>query len=378
MAGRWPDVGWLLLDRASYDQLDPYSNRLQLVIGDFVNSPLTISNLSIVQARCVTRGMAADPNAVYLVQVTNNEGVLYNPWFQFPINAQYNVRAPGYDGTYYTGSLTRANGTDAWTWDGMVGDMWGRAAALLGTYPGLPVTPIGAPEGFVFAGVPLWEALSRVFDYLGVAVSGNYPNFTIVVPGAADAAYAALASKYATNLEDSMEYLDTGSGRVPSQVVVYFHRRNEVYGTEETVTFGDDGLAKQWQNEVLHSVTVNAPSAFAGSAGTGYLWADYTVRYDQDGQPLADDVVQAEAIAEQRASYYFNTLYRGVQGYARYTYAGVLPFSTGTLVDGVRWYNTGMVGGRAEWCGWRTETIRGYLWEEVTFPTTLRGLTGPY
>ncbi len=160
--------------------------------------------------------------------------------------------------------------------------------------------------------------------------------------------------------------------------MVYFHRRNQAYGTEETVTWGDDGLAKQWQNGVLYAVTAPAPAQFAGAAGTGYLWADYTVRADQDGNPLAADVAAANAIAAQRVQQYFDTIRRGTQGFARHTYAGVLPFQTGSLVDGVRWFNTGMVGGREEWCGWRTEVIRGYIWEEATFPTTLRGITGPY
>lgn len=372
VSGRWPDTGWLLIDRASYNQLSAYSNTLQLTICDFVNDPLTINNLSIVQARCVTRGIESDSNAIYLVQVTNNKGVLYNPWFQFPVNVQYNVRAPGYDGSYYSGSLTGANNTDAWTWSGMVQDLWNKAS-LLGTYPGLPITPNGAPEGFIFTGVPHWEAMSRVMDYLGLAVSGNYPNFTIVVPGASDATYTNLVSKYAKYLEDSMDYLDIGSGRVPSQVVVYFHRRNQIYGSEETVRYDPP----QWQNTSVYEVTVSAPTTFASAVGTGHIWADYTVRYDQDGNPVAADVIQAQAIATERANQYFNTIYRGTQGFAKSVYSGVLPFTTGSLVDGVRWLNTGKFGASHDkWCGWRTEIIRGYVWDEVTFSLTMKGLTG--
>lgn len=374
MAGRWPDVGWLLIDRKSLDQLSPYSSGLQLTIGDFVNAPITVGDLSLVQARCVTRGLASDPAAIYLVQVTNNQGVLYNPWFQYPVNAQYNVRAPAYDGSYYTGSLTGPNNTDAWTWDGMVGDLWSRAGGLLGTYPHLPTAPIQAPEGFSFVGVPLWEAVSHVMDYLGMAVSGSFPSFAITVSGTPDAAYAALSSKYAKYLEDSMEYKDSGSGRVPSQVVVYFHRRNQVYGTEETAR--RDSL--QWRGVPAYGVTVPAPAMFSAAAGTGFLWADYTVRYDADGNPLAADAAQAQATAVERAAQFFDTIYRGTQGYARSVYAGALPFTTGSLVDGVRWFNTGRLGSlQDEHCGWRTEVLRGYVWPEVTFELSLRGLTGP-
>lgn len=371
MAGRWPDMGWLLIDRNSYNQLDPYSNDLQLTIGDFINSPLILSNISIIQARCVTRGLLSDPAAVYLLQVTNNQGILYNPWFQFPTTAQYNVRAPGYDGIYYSGTI---DGTTVWTWDAMVEDLWNQAGSLLGTYPHLPITPASTPENFIFVGVSLWEAISRVMDYLGLAISGSFPNFTIVVPGAADGAYSALAKKYKTYLEDSMEYLDIGSGRVPGQVDVYFHRRNEVYGTEETVRYD----APQWQNTPLYVVSVLAPALFTDAVGVGYLWADFTVRYDQDGVPLAADVTTAEAVAAERVAQFFNTIYRGTQGFMCHVYSGVLPFTTGSLVDGVRWFNTGMLGNMPDpRGGWRTEVIRGYIWREATFPLTLKGLTGP-
>lgn len=376
MAGRWPDVGWLLLDRGYFLKLNPYATNLQLTISDYVNPPLTISNISIVQARCVTRGLASDPNSIYLVQVTNNEGVLYNPWFQYPVFAQYNVRAPAYDGSYYSGSL--GAGTP-WTWDGMVGDLWSQAGGLLGTYPHLPTTPTGTPEGFVFAGVPLWEAISRVMDYLGMAISGSYPNFTIVVPGSPDAAYTALSTKYGSQtspqfcMEDSMEYLDAGSGRVPSQVVVYFHKRYQVYGTEETVR----NDASQWETiSPIYSVTIPAPSQFSSASGTGYLWADYTVRCDLDGNPLSSDVAIASAIAAERVTQFFDTIYRGTQGFLRHTFSGVLPFTTGSLVDGVRWFNTGIP--QESRMGWHTEVIRGYIWEEATFPLTLKGLTGAY
>ncbi len=370
MTGSWPDVGWLLLDRASYNRLSPYTTTNQLVMCDFLNPPVVISNLSVIQARCVTRGLPTDPAAIYLVQVTNNQGVLYNPWFQFPVNVQYNVRAPGYDSSYYSGST---NGGTAWTWTGMVQDLWTKSS-LMGAYPGLPITPSGAPEGFVFTGVPHYEALSKVMDYLGLAIAGNFPNFRIVVLGADDAAYNVLVTKYDRYLEDSMEYLDAGSGRVPSQVVVFFHRRNQVYGTEETVRYD----SPQWQNAPAYSVTVAAPARFSSAAGIGYIWADYTVRYDQEGVPVAADVTTANTIATERAAQYFNTIYRGdgiAQGFSRNLYAGALPFETGSMVDGVRWFNTGKLGTRDDpYCGWRTEVIRGHVWDEVTFPLADNGL----
>jgi hypothetical protein len=97
-----------------------------------------------------------------------------------------------------------------------------------------------------------------------------------------------------------------------------------------------------------------------------------------NGNPLAADITTAATVAAERALQFFNNIYRGTQGFMRHVYAGCLPFSTGSLVDGVRWFNTGMLGANDDkWCGWRTELIRGYIWEEATFPLFLKGLTGP-
>ena len=367
----WPGVGWILLDRGSYNQLSPYDTSLSLTIQDFVNPPLTLSNLTVVQARCVTRGLVSDPNAIYLIQITSTEGILYNPWFQMPVNAQYNVRAPAYDTQFYS---TTTNSGTPWTWDGMVGNLWGMAPSQLGAYPGLPITPAGTPENFTFVGVSLWEAIAHIMAYLGLVITGEHPNYGIVVAGAADKVFTNLQSQYAKYLEDDMEYIDSGSGRVPGQVIVYFRKRYQIYGVEETVR--DDSF--QWQSVPLYSVTIAAPSAFTGAAGIAYIQVDFTVRYDQDGNPLAADVTTAATIAAERVAQFYNTIYRGTAGSMRQIYSGVIPFTTGSLVDGVRWFNTGMLGSNPDgYSGWRTEIIRGYAWPEVTFPLNLKGLTGP-
>ncbi len=358
--GLWPDVGWLLIPRRDLNEIDFYATDLQLVITDFVNAPLILNGLTIVQARCVTRGIASDPNAIYLVQVTNSEGIVYNPWFQFPTTSQYNVRAPAYDQGYYSGSLS--GGVTPWTWDTMLEDLWDQASTILGVYPGLPITPAGTPENFSFVGMPLWEAINRVLDHLGMTVTGSNGGFTITVCGATDPAYNSLTRLYLKYLEDSMEYLGEGSGRVPSQVVVYFHRRGQVYGIEETER--QDSL--QWQTDAFYSVTVAAPAVYTTAAGTAYVWSDFAVRYDMDGVPLPADTATAATIAAERATQFFKEIRAGV--YKRDTYVGLLPFTTGSQVDGVRWFNTGVDARHDDrWSGWRTEVVQGYEWPEVRF-----------
>jgi hypothetical protein len=349
--GRWAARGWVLVRRGDYDLLtDLYRTDFQLQIDDFLTGGLTFPNLAVVQARCVSRGLAADPDALYLVELTDARGLLHNPWAAFPTATLYNVPSPAYPGQFYATST--AGGTP-WTWDEMVRDLWEQMGAFLGAYPGLPTTPGGAPEGFFFPGVPALAALARVLDHLGLTLSANpllEGPYGVVVPGAADAAHAALLARFAGRLEDDLEFIDAGSGRVPGLVTVYFHRRNAFYGTEETVR--RDNL--QWAAEPFYAVTVPAPAPFDAAAGTGHLWDDFTVRYDVDGSPLAADALTAAAIAAERVGQYFQRITQGTIGYFKQVYAGALPFYAGSQLDGVCWRQTGTPDG-----AWRTELIRG-------------------
>jgi hypothetical protein len=351
-AGRWLTRGWILLRRQDYNLItNLYRTDFQLQIDDLVHPPLIFKNLAIVQARCVTRGLAADPNAIYLVEITDGQGVMFTPWFAIGTNSQYNVRAPAYPEQYYSATL---NGSVPWTWNGMVGDLWNQASAYLGTFPGLPTTPAGTPENFIFPGVPLWLAINQVLDLLGMTIAEDLTQntpYTIVQIGAADANFTAQQAKYAGLLEEDFEWIDSGSGRIPGTMIVYFHIRNQYYGTEETVRRD----VFQWATVPLYSVTVPAPAQFASAQGVGYLIDDFTVRQDIDGNPLAADVATAASIATERVTQYYNKAYRGTVGYMRQLYAGALPFVAGSQVDGVRWFQDYR---RGEF-GWNTGIIRG-------------------
>lgn len=348
-AGRWAARGWILLARSDYDLLDPYSTSLQLNLGDSLNSDnvSTLKNLSIVQAQCVTRGLASDPSALYLVELTDGRGILHNQWFQFPTVSAYNIRAPAYPDTFHPASL---NSGATWTWSTMLQDLWTQMVARLGAWPGLPYSPAGTPEGFWFTGVSAWTALCGILEHLGLTVACDLTRtspYTIVKQDAADAAHAVRTAKYLTNLEDDLEWLDHGAGRVPASVRVLFRRRNSVYGTEETVRLD----LPQWDMATVYSVSVAAPASVAGGVGVHHLWSDFTVRYDMDGSPVAADVTTAVAIAAERAAQYYASINPG--NYVARTYAGALPFVTGSQVDGVSW----CMGD--EWGGWRTQVVYG-------------------
>lgn len=351
--GRRPVRGWLLLARADYDLLDHYADDLQWEVGDprRPDNVGTIKNLSIVQAQCATRGIGSDEDAVYLVEVTDQRGVAHNGWFQAPLTAAYNIRAPAYPQVYHSGSL---NGGAPWTWATMLADVWAKVGAGTGNWPAWPglaagVSVSGVPEGFWFTGVPAWPSLCDVLAHLGLAVAADLTAaapYTVVSDGADDPALTALQAKYLTNLRDDAEWIDVGSGRVPGTVEVLFRRRNAVYGTEETVR--RDGL--QWSMQSYYSVSVAAPAAFAGATGTHHIWDDFTIRADQDGNWSAADAAEAATIAAERVVQYFDRVYSRTSGYMRQLYAGALPFATGSQVDGVCWRH----GPR----GWETEIAR--------------------
>ncbi len=352
--GRWPACGYILMRRGDYNLIDPYSVSLQLQIDDFVSGPLTFQNLTVVQARCVTRGFANDPDAIYLVEITDRRGVLTNKWFQQGTFAQYNVRAPAYPEQFY--STTLDSGVP-WTWSRMVGDIWNQMP-LLGSYLGLPIAsppPNVSVDGFVFPGTSVWDALCEILDYLGMVVAVDLTSptpYTIVGLGDASSTLGAFQAKFLGNLEDDYEYIDTGSGRVPAEVTVYFHRRNQYYGTEETVR--RDGL--QWQATPLFQMTLPAPLQFQTAAGRAFQWSAFTVRYDVDGHPLPADIVTANTVAQDEVASFFAREYRKTFGYLHQVYTGALPIATGPQVDGVCWEERFADGRRL---GWRTRIVRG-------------------
>lgn len=363
-SGRWPTRGWILLARSDYDKLSKYGDGFQLNIGDTTNPNNigTLKNLSIVQAQCVTRGIASDTSAIYLVELTDDRGILHNKWFKSPLTAIYNIRAPAYPQLFNSSSL---NAGVAWTWTTMLQDMWGKLNTLdggnvLGPWPGLPSVPTGTPEGWWFVGVPGWYALNDVLEYLGMSVVCDLTKaspFTIVNSGTADATFTALQSKYIGDLEEDLEWIDFGAGRVPKITQVFFRRRNQIYGTEETVRRD----SSQWQVTPYYSVLVSAPAQFSSAVGVHFMWSDFTVEYDTDGNPLAADVATATAIAADRAVQYYSTF---TYGFMSQVYAGALPFITGSLVDGVLYYQDYSSQKRQ---GWKTEIVRGLYppWDNI-------------
>jgi len=356
--GRNPARGWILLVRSDYDMVRGYDTDFQLSFADVKSKTgLTFKNLSIVQARSVTTGLSDDPDAIYLVELTDGRGVLANQWFQKPTNSYFNVLSPAYPSLYYADSL---NAGVSYTWSTMISNLW-LQMSYLGAYPGLPSVPSGTPTNWILDGVSAFDALNQMLTHIGMGISVDPTEdapYGIVSLGDTDQVFNGLTTQYAGVLEDDLEWIDVGAGRVPGTVIVYFRRVNEQYGTEETIR--RDGPS--WAMNASYSVSVTAPATFADAVGVHGMWDDFPVRYDVNNTPLPADVATAAAIAAERVQQYYNVIYSRTSGYMNRTYTGVLPFYAGSQVDGVCWRQDFRDQNRE---GWRTQIMRGDVWREV-------------
>lgn len=376
--GRHPARGWILLRRYDYNLLSKYSTTLQLNIsnagGPFNVAPL--NKLSIVNAQCVTRGLSTDPSALYLVEITDRRGILCNNYMDFPLRKSYNIRSQAYPETFMLESMNdydqphpSAGSKTTWTWTTMIEDIWDEMSTHLGSFPGLPFAPIGTPEGFFLQGVSAWTALNDILDTLGMTVACNLVDsspYTIVKIGQTDAAFTVLRLLYTTNgnLEDDLEWIDAGAGRVPGTIIVLFRRRNNVYGTEETTPYRNDAMAEQWVMGDHYAVSITVGT---GGVGKHYIWSDYTVRADDNSNVMGADATYATRIAIERSYQYLRKI-RWIGTTAdliptsgtsmEQTYTGALPFRTGSQVDGIAW--TQDYSNQA-WQGWKTKIVRGPL-----------------
>lgn len=341
-AGRTPSHGWILLSRTSYLALNRYAAQT-LVITDGGGATITLKNIYVVGARSPWRGRPADPLSPFLVELTDARGLLKSKIGSTPIYNQYNVLAPAYAGaaltyaSYYRQSIPGA--TTVWTWDTMLQNLWANAG-LLGTWPGLPGTyaPVGTPEGWVFNGTPVWDAICDVLEHLGMAVTCDLTlatnPFSVVHVGDADTNFAAQLTASAKVLMEDEDPVSLAAGAVPGHVTVYFHRRNQYAGTESTMTRKNIGgpESEQWFNQTEY--TLNVSTGYA-SPQSWELWDDFTVRFDESSTALAADTTTAATIAAARVADYVSFITRGGNGDMRQVYAGLRAFKTGSLVDAV-------------------------------------------
>lgn len=270
-AGRETAHGWIVVGRADLDTLDLNSlQSLSLSIDDVVvdlfNLVITREPMSFSPAF-----ITDDPLAVYLVELADSRWRVSNPYFCVSIAAMYNVPSSA-PATYLSSS--RNSGSD-WTWETMAEDIWNTMVDQLGTFPGLPFTPNGAPVGWIFQGVSAWDALCDVLDRIGCTVSADLTmetdQYLIVQIGDDDVeADAILAGAAEVKIHDA-EFMSIERGKFPFGVSVFFHKQlstptsippflmNSVYSVDidGTITNAEDG--------VYHPIWDELPALVDGS-----------------------------------------------------------------------------------------------------------------
>jgi hypothetical protein len=118
---------------SDFQSLDINAGTDLVIAGD--GRSVTLKNLVIVKAECVSPGYRGDGKAPLLFEITDRRWPL--KWV--PLDKGYNVRnVPA--GTYALGTLP--GGGTPWSWTQMVQDTWSAFNGALGAFPGLP-RPMG-------------------------------------------------------------------------------------------------------------------------------------------------------------------------------------------------------------------------------------------
>lgn len=356
--GREPARAYVLMLRKDLNKLN--LNALHtLTFGDSLGNRVSALNLVVIQEPLAITGSntLGDVKTSYLVQLADARWRVRNPNYQIPVNQQYNVRAPAYAAAggatiYYADSL---NAGAAWTWLTLVQSLWGTMAAQLGTAPAaLPFTPDGTPEGWIFAGVPAWDALCDVLDRIGCAVTWTPGTgvYSLVRIGATDAASDLVIAKAEAAHRKILdgEYPSVVRGKLPYGVRVFFHRSSQYAGTEEAAT----RTTSQWQTGSVYNVDVVGPNAATAEPGTYHLiWDDLTAIYSPAGA-LQNGAALATRAAERSADYFRQ--HSGVGGNRLWkTYGGLVNIAPGSTIRGV---------------AWRQDSQGGFVTEVVRSPLT--------
>ncbi|MDE2097172.1 MAG: hypothetical protein KGL39_07990 [Patescibacteria group bacterium] len=332
--GMDPGRGWLLMALQDLQRMDVNALHNLTFTNLETNEAVTHKNLVLVDWIAASAGYPDDPAQPCLVEIADRRRL----YAGIPINKAYNLRAsPG--GAYYPGTLNSGN---PWTWTQMVQDVW-NTVGTLGTYSGLPYTPDGTPDGFVFWGMSAWDALSIVLGRLYCVLQLNplTDKFGIVRLGDPDPPLTA-AEKTWLPVKVWDDYAtESAIGRAPALVRVFFRIQSVLpqpgassfYGIDkpDTTGLGDSGAA--------------APGTYA------ILYDDEPAVYDGTG--TLTNLSDLEARASERAANYYRALWLGTSKLHQ-VYGDVPPetgFVPASQLRETLW--------RDHMDGFKTEIIRG-------------------
>lgn len=273
-AGRDPGTGAVLLSDDDLAALDTTGD-LDLTFEDDVAKSV-LKRLTVTRSTVVVPGADEAAERVYLVELADRRFHLR----RVALNKSYNVVDEAGDSTTYLTPTT--DGGTAWTWQGMVSDLW--AALGLSGSGTLPFTPHGTPQNFTFPGYNAWDALCDVLDRLACVPDYNplTDTFTIVRLGSQPAdeteALSRLGSKVRTWDGDPF---DPARATRPEKVRVVFRKHPAP---------GDGSIP-------FHTIDKTLP------AGSGVVTGSFVTLYDDltlSDSPSAGELSAADARATER------------------------------------------------------------------------------
>lgn len=351
--GPSPARGLFLLLRKDLDSLDLNSGSFTIKFKDDTGAEVTANNLLISkEPQCLSPGKDADENSLYLVEFSDARHTLQPGFFAFPINEQYNVRAAGYGTDRYDET---ENAGSAWTWSTMTEDVWNKMTAILGAFTSLPVTPDGSPEDWKFPGVSAWTALNQILHRIGCAVKWDHTltsaQYSIVQLGATDSGATTAQSSAAAKLIYDRMYMPVNRGKLPGKLVVYFGRRQEDYGTEQTTPKDNT----QFTTSAVVSKEITLTTTGTDANTKHHVWDDLPAEFDvSDGftpSSTAGNDAALQTRAQERADDFERMVITG-GGRLHKVYTGIISgLATGSTIKGVAYrqdlvgYGTGRVGG---------------------------------
>ncbi len=281
-----PGVGWVLMLRRDLDDLD--LNAYHALVWNHEGGSTTVaSKLMIVRASSMLLALAGTGEVTYLVELQDKRRVLVSR--SGGSGPGYNVRIPAPPATdegdatlFYTESI---NGSELWTWQTMLDNIWakGPASASGGdAAPTLPYSPNGDPENFRFIGITGWDAIHVVLDTIGCTTAYDplTDTITYVRLGVTQDGLAGAKTEAAGNLIYDYDPIGVSNlAEMPALVNVYFTRRY-LHGVEK-----DTPRTSNWEME-NPKVYSESTAAIGGTGGVGAMVvyaADIFAHYDADG-----------------------------------------------------------------------------------------------
>jgi hypothetical protein len=274
-----------------------------------------------------------DPNTPFLVELRDFRAVLYNEFFANPIDKDYNFVAPDSASPYYTYTTLNNDGTNPFTWQLVLDDLWGKFN-LPTKSPQLPdaVQPHFVPQNLRFLNNPLLDVYCSLLRRLGCDLfidptvdpnTGSNEAAKIVQVGVDSQNFSDSTFAWRDNLTaDALKGFNSILC-IPSKVRVCFHTLFSNYGSELTTTNTGDNWTNNDSFEtrtiLIESILANPPSTNPNSMAV--VWDDLVAILDNNGFVLNGNDVGDRAM--QRATIYYQMVLGQCQRTIHRIYIGV-------------------------------------------------------